>query len=85
MSHGSLVYYTGMTRVTLNNQAMQSHTEGDEPEVFKPWREADNLIKAGKLDEAAAHIKANVGEDEPVPESTLVIRVVMALGSRLTG
>ena len=70
-------------KAIVNDQVLQSHTEGDEPEVFKPWREADKLIKAGKLDEAAAHIKANVGEDEPVPESTLVIRVVLALRGRL--
>jgi len=71
-------------KALINDQAIQSHTEGNEPEVMRPWREADNLIKAGQLDEAAAHIKANVGKDEAVPESTLVIRVVMALGSRLT-
>ena len=70
-------------KVVMNGQAMQSHTEGNEPPEMKPWREAHNLIKEGKLDEAAAHIKANVGKDEQVPQSTLVIRVVMALRGRL--
>lgn len=61
----------------------QSHSRDNEPDDLKPWRVADDLINEGKLDEAAAYIKANVPADAPVRHSTLTIRVALALGDRL--
>ena len=73
-----------MAKLNINDQPFQSHSRDSEPDDLKPWRIADDLIKQGKLDEAAAHIKTNVPKDAPVQHSTLTIRVALALGDRLT-
>lgn len=70
-----------MTTLIVNGQAMQSHTRDDDPDELKPWREADDLIKSGKVEEAAELICSNPAIDpksEP-PQSTLVYRVFMRI------
>ncbi len=48
-----------------------------------PWRLADDLMKEGKLDEAAAHIAANVDIKGKMPNTSLAYRVFFGLGPRL--
>ena len=48
-----------------------------------PWRVADDLIKEGKLDEAAGHIAKNVDPHGKPPNNTMVFRVFMKLGDKL--
>jgi len=70
-----------MTTLIVNGQAMQSHTRENEPDELKPWRKADDLIKAGKVEEAAELICSDPAIDpkaEP-PQSTLVYRVFMRI------
>jgi hypothetical protein len=68
-----------VTKVILNGEALVAHSEGDEPEEMRPWREAHNLIKEGKKEEAQALLDRTFAPDDPVPDSTLVIRVMLAL------
>lgn len=49
----------------------------------KPWFEAKAMIAEGKLDEAAAHIIANVNPKNRPPDCSVVIRVFISLGRRL--
>ena len=70
-----------MTTLIVNGQPMRSHTRETEPAELRPWREADDLIKAGKVEEAAELICSNPAIDpkaEP-PRSTLVYRVFMRI------
>lgn len=68
-----------MKELSVNGQEFRSHTRETEGPEFKIWRQADDLIKAGKTHEAAALLLATVGDDDPIPDSTLVYRVVIAL------
>ena len=70
-------------RIRVNNTDLTSHTRETDPPALRVWRAADDLIKRGELDAAATLIKANVGEDDDLPKSTLVIRVMLKLGARL--
>ena len=68
-------------KMVINGQEMQSHTRENEPEYLKPWREADDLLKQGKVDEAAERICSDPTIDpraEP-PHSTLVYRVFIQI------
>ena len=68
-----------MKELSVNGMEFRSHTRETEGPEFAVWRQADDLIKAGKTHEAAALLLATVGDDDPIPDSTLVYRVVIAL------
>ena len=70
-----------MTTMIVNGQAMQSHMREDEPAYLRPWREADDLLGQGKVEEAAERICSDPSIDpaSELPHSTLVFRVFMQI------
>lgn len=72
-------------KIIVNGEELQSHSASDEDPRLKPWRVADNLIKEGKLEEAQAHLDANIDWQAPAIESTLVYRVLLCLPQERNG
>ncbi len=68
-----------MKVLQVNGEEYRSHSRETEGPEYAVWRQADDLIKAGKKQEAAELLRASIGENDPVPHSTLVFRVVIAL------